>query len=142
RTTSGLPRMTVPSADSSSFSFDSPTAAAGIVFILSAGLKIRLQACPRSIFGFPHTDNRGAARQLQRQAKQPAPGWQSTCGGQDIVKTLLQDFRYACRLAVKSPGFTLIAALTLAVGIAANTTVFSWIDTILLRPIPGVSAPR
>src|SRR5579884_2615365 len=51
RTTSGLPRMTVPSADSNSLSFDNPTAAAGIVLILSTGLKIRLEGSPGRAWG-------------------------------------------------------------------------------------------
>jgi predicted permease len=54
-----------------------------------------------------------------------------------IVSALLQDLRYGFRMALRSPGFTAVAALTLAIGIAVNTTVFSWTDMMLLRPIPG-----
>jgi predicted permease len=55
------------------------------------------------------------------------------------VSGLIQDFRYGARVCIKSSAYTLVAVITLAIGIAANTTVFSWIDAILLRPIPGAS---
>ena len=57
------------------------------------------------------------------------------------MRTLLKDLRYAVRLSFDKPGSTLIAVLTLAVGVAATTTVFSWIDSTLLRPLNGVTDP-
>ncbi|HEX7895834.1 MAG TPA: hypothetical protein VF447_16660, partial [Terriglobales bacterium] len=53
------------------------------------------------------------------------------------MSRLLGDVRYALRQLRKSPGFTLTAVTMLAVAICANSTVFSWIDGTMLRPIPG-----
>jgi predicted permease len=53
-----------------------------------------------------------------------------------------QDLRYSVRMIAKAPGYAAIAILTLALGIGANTTIFSWINSTLLNPIPGLASPR
>ena len=57
--------------------------------------------------------------------------------GQASIDQLGRDLRYALRQLRKSPGFTITATTMLAVAICANSTVFSWIDGTMLRPIPG-----
>jgi hypothetical protein len=52
------------------------------------------------------------------------------------LEQLWQDLRYGCRMLAANPGFTIVAVISLALGIGANCAIFTWTDALLLRPLP------